>query len=192
MFSHCHWCLFVSFFLFHWTYCGTRSFRSRPHFMVVSVYKLSYTVLSQHWALPNAISAKQSLPNITGLSEGDAALSLCIKTKTEDERVYDDQRLKAKIEVLRSNAWPSREQRQQYFQPDHCSLILTPLNIYALKCLNRLPCWTLGENQRIFGVPLKSDFGQPFHHPWEEFCNFKSEPFSELPLTLTTQQKSGA
>lgn len=52
-----------------------------------------------------------------------------------------------------------------------------PLNIYAVQCLNRLLCWTLRENQRIFRVPLKSDFGQPSHHPWEEFCNFRASRF---------------
>lgn len=127
-----------------------------------------------------------SLPNITGkqlsqviaswLKRGRCSPVLLHRDQNRRRNVYD-QSLKSKIKVLRSNAWPSREQRRQYFQPDHCSLILTPLNISALKCLNRLPCWTLRENQRIFWVPLKSDFGQPFHHPWEEFCNFRASRF---------------
>lgn len=137
-------------------------YSSEPTLSIAKRYLCQTITAKHHWQTAHR-------PLHHDLSEGDAdnrkALSLCIETKTEDERVYDDQRLKSKNEVLKSNAWPSREQRQQYFHPDHCSLISTPLNIYALKCLNRLLCWTLRENQRISRVPLKSDFGQPFHHP---------------------------
>lgn len=87
-------------------------------------------------------------------------LSLRIQTKTEDERDCD-QRLNSKTQVLKSNACPSKEQRQQYFQRDHCSLTLT-----GWDCSSKHLCSSVFESspavdKRTFRVPLKSDFVQP-------------------------------
>lgn len=65
-----------------------------------------------------------------------------------------------------------------------------PINIYAAKCLNRPLCLDSQREAEDIWVPLKSDFGQPSHHPWEEFCNFRASRFSQLPLAPSTQQKS--